>query len=138
MLRNLATNLVLHDSIETTVPKAKELRRVADKLVTLAKTDSHHNRRLVMKYLFAINTNEKGNAKKLTPMHRLFTEIAPRYVDRNGGYTRVIRAGKRPGDNADMAVIAFVEGTVAKKEKKKRRVRKTAGETAKAETQAEA
>lgn len=132
LLRNLATSLVLHDRIETTLPKAKALRRVADKLVTLGKTDSLHRRRQAMKYLFAVNRREdQGNNQKLTAVHRLFSEIAPRFEERNGGYTRVVRTRKRQGDNAQLAVIEFVEAELVKKEKparRKRRVRKTASE----------
>lgn len=124
MLRNLVTSLVIHDRIETTLPKAKALRRVADKLVTLGKTDSLHNRRQAMQYLYAINQAYQGNAQKLTAVHRLFTEIAPRYVERNGGYTRVVRTRKRDGDNTQLAVIEFVEARADSKpgEKRKRRV----------------
>lgn len=123
LLRNLATALVLNDQIETTLPKAKALKRVADKLVTLGKTDTLHNRRLAMRYLFAINRTETGNAQKLTPVHRLFTEIAPRFENRPGGYTRVIRTRKRDGDKAQMAMIQFVEAGFKKSApKRKRRV----------------
>lgn len=126
LLRNLATSLVLHNRIETTVPKAKALKRVADKLVTLGKEDTLHNRRQAMSYLFAINRHASGNAQKLTAVHRLFTEIAPRYTERNGGYTRVVRSGSREGDNAPMAIIEFVEAGVQRADKKrKRRVVKT-------------
>ncbi len=131
LLRNLATSLVLHDSIETTLPKAKALKRVADKLVTLGKTDTLHRRRTAMKYLFAVNREETGNAQKLTPVHRLFEEIAPRYADRNGGYTRVIRTRKRDGDKAQMAVIQFVEAEMkSAAPKRKRRVVKKSTEAA--------
>lgn len=123
LLRNMASSLVLHNRIVTTVQKAKELRRIADRLVTLAKTDSLHNRRQAMRYLFAVSRHADGHDQKLTPVHKLFTEIAPRYTDRHGGYTRVIRAGKRPGDNAELAVIEFVEAAVVEKVEKKRKRR---------------
>ena len=128
LLRGMATSLILKDSIETTLPKAKELRPVVEKLVTLGKKDSHHSRLLALKVLYRINTTHVGNANKVSAMHRLFEEIAPRYADRNGGYTRIIRTRKRPGDNAQMAVIQFVEGSVVTKEpkKKQRRVVKSA------------
>ena len=130
LMRNLATSLVLHDRIETTLPKAKALQRVADKLVTLGKSDTLHRRRQAMKYLFAINrTKKSGNEQKLTPVHRLFADIAPRYSERNGGYTRVVRTRRREGDNAQLAIIEFVEAELASKEKpvrRKRRVRKEA------------
>lgn len=128
LLRNLATSLILHNRIETTLPKAKDLRRVADSLVTLGKKNTLHARRQAMSYLFAINRQEDGNTEKRTAVHRLFEEIAPRYAERNGGYTRVIRTRRRDGDNAQMAIIEFVEeGIVAKKEtRRKRRVTRAA------------
>lgn len=136
LLKNLVTALVLNEKIETTLPKAKALKPVADKLVTLAKKNTLHTRRQAMQMLFAQNREEKGNALKLTPVHKLFTEIAPRYAERNGGYTRVIRTRKRPGDNTQMALVAFVEGSVEQKAPKKRERRvvkkKTEAETASA------
>ena len=141
LFRNLSTALVLHDRIETTLPKAKELKRIADKLVTLGKVDTLHNRREAMRYLFQINKHATYNAHKWTAVHKLFTEIAPRYVERHGGYTRVLRTRKRPGDNAQMAVIAFVEaGAVQEKpeKKRKRRVVKTASPEKQVEKQVEA
>ncbi|MCL4125746.1 UNVERIFIED_CONTAM: hypothetical protein GTU68_047155 [Idotea baltica] len=117
LLRNLATSLVIHDRIETTLPKAKALRRVADKLVTLGKRNTLHHRRQAMSFLF-----------KRTAVHKLFEEIAPRYEERNGGYTRVVRTRKRPGDNAQMAIIEFVEagsGVTEEPTRKKRRVKKS-------------
>lgn len=129
MLRNLATSLVLHNRIETTLPKAKALKRVADKLVTLGKEDTLHRRRQAMSYLFEINRSEPGNAQKKTAVHKLFTEIAPRYEERNGGYTRVVRTRKRDGDNAQLAIIEFVEAGSGKTEapvRKKRQVKKSA------------
>jgi len=123
MFRNLATALVLNDSIETTVQKAKELKRIVDKLVTLGKTDSLHNRRQAMKYLMPINKEEDGNALKWTAVHKLFTDIGLRFTERAGGYTRVIRTRVRPGDKAQMAYIGFVEAgaVMAKAEPKKKR-----------------
>jgi large subunit ribosomal protein L17 len=129
MLRNLVTNLVLHNRIETTLPKAKALKRVADKLITLGKQDTLHRRRQAMSYLFEINREEEGNSQKRTAVHKLFTELAPRYEERNGGYTRVVRTRKRAGDNAQLAVIEFVEAGSGKTEqpvRKKRQVKKSA------------
>lgn len=128
MLRNLATSLVLHDSIETTIARAKELKRVADKLVTLGKKDTLHSRRQAMAFLRPINRKQAGNAQKWTAVHKLFTEIAPKFADRPGGYTRVIRTSKRDGDNAQLAIIQFVEAEVQKKEvkRKKRKVSRAA------------
>ena len=133
LFRNLATALVLNDSIKTTLVKAKELKRIADKLVTWGKSDTQHARRQAMRYLMPVNRRETGNAEKLSAMHRLFTEIAPRYKERQGGYTRVVRLVKRTSDSTQMAVIQFVEGAVEKKAKAKRQrrvVKKSADQSA--------
>ena len=122
LLRNLATSLVLHETIQTTLPRAKELKRVADKLITLGKTDSLHRRRQAMQFLRPINREAEGNAQKWTAVHKLFVELAPRFAERAGGYTRVLRTTKRDGDKAQLAIIQFVEGEVTQKvEKKKQR-----------------
>ena len=104
LLRNLATSLVVHGRIETTEKKAMELRSVADKLVTLAKRNDLHARREAAKVLFNVVDEKTG----LTALQKLFEEVAPQYVDRNGGYTRVIKTAPRRGDNAPMAIIEFV------------------------------
>ncbi|MBX7145600.1 MAG: 50S ribosomal protein L17 [Oligoflexia bacterium] len=106
MLRNLATSLVVNENCETTVAKAKEVRRVVEKLITLAGTDSLASRRQA--YSFLMN---KGAVQKL------FTDIAPRFKGRNGGYTRVIRSRSRHGDAAELAVVAFVEQKTATNKK---------------------
>ncbi|MFO7260967.1 MAG: 50S ribosomal protein L17 [bacterium] len=98
MLRNLATSLFLHGRIETTVAKAKELRRFAEPLITKAKRGDLHARRLVARRI----QNEDALAK-------LFNEIGPRFANRNGGYTRVRHLGHRAGDAADVAIIELVE-----------------------------
>jgi large subunit ribosomal protein L17 len=105
----MATSLMIHGQIETTLPKAKDLRRIVEKLVTLARVDSLQNRRLAMEYLMAIDREYKGDAQKLTATHKLFTEIGPRFATRPGGYTRIVRMGIRKGDCAQKAIIAFVE-----------------------------
>jgi large subunit ribosomal protein L17 len=129
MFRNLATSLVLHDKIETTLPKAKELKRIVDKLVTLGKSDTLHNRRRAMAYLMPVNREAKDDKEKWTAVHKLFTDIALRFSEREGGYTRVIRTRVRPGDKAQMAFIGFVEaGAVEKKggeKSRKRRISRT-------------
>jgi large subunit ribosomal protein L17 len=137
MLRNMATSLVLDGRITTTLPKAKELKKVADKLITLGKNDTLHARRQALGYLMAVNREATGNVNKKTAMHKLFTELAPQFSERNGGYTRVIRLSeRRNGDCAEMAVIEFVEaGAPVKKEKKGRRERKIAKPVAKAAKQ---
>ena len=98
MFKNMACSLIEHEVIKTTVPKAKELRRVAEPLITLAKSDSVANRRLA----FA-RTGSKDAVGKL------FAELGPRYQDRPGGYTRILKAGFRPGDAAPMAFIELVD-----------------------------
>jgi large subunit ribosomal protein L17 len=98
LLRNLATALLEHERIITTEPKAKELRRVADKLVTLGKRGDLHARRQALEVV-------RSNAV----VRKLFNDIAPRFAQRKGGYTRVLRLGYRPGDAAAMAVIELVD-----------------------------
>src|SRR5919108_3299246 len=98
LLRNLATALLEHERIITTEPKAKELRRVADKLVTLGKRGSLHARRQALQ-----------TVQSTTVVQKLFNEIAPRFAERQGGYTRVLRLGYRPGDAAAMVVIELVD-----------------------------
>ncbi len=105
MFRNMAVSLVTHELIRTTLPKAKELRRVVEPLITLAKRDSVANRRLV----FARIRNSEAAAK-------LFTELGPRYRTRPGGYTRVLKCGYRKGDAAPMAFIELVDRHLASDE----------------------
>ncbi|MCG9758316.1 MULTISPECIES: 50S ribosomal protein L17 [Pseudoalteromonas] len=102
MFSNMAGSLVKHEIIKTTLPKAKELRRVIEPLITLAKTDSVANRRLA----FA-RTRDKEVVGKL------FTEIGPRFADRPGGYTRILKCGFRTGDNAPMAYIELLDRPAA-------------------------
>ena len=99
LMRNLATALFEHERIITTEAKAKELRRVADKLVTLGKRGDLHARRQALK---VVRSN--------VVVRKLFDDVAPRFAERQGGYTRVLRVGFRPGDAAKMAVIELVEG----------------------------
>ncbi|KUH37602.1 MULTISPECIES: 50S ribosomal protein L17 [Streptomyces] len=104
LLANLAKALFEHGRITTTEAKARRLRPVAERLITKAKKGDIHNRRLVLQTI-----TDKGI------VHTLFTEIAPRYAERPGGYTRITKIGNRRGDNAPMAVIELVEGEIAKK-----------------------
>lgn len=97
LFRNMASSLILAERIETTLPKAKELRRVADHLVTLAKDGSLHKRRLAARVV----QNDEA-------LRKLFAELAPRFKDRQGGYTRVYRFGSRLGDGAQMAAIEYL------------------------------
>ena len=101
MFANMAASLIEHEQIVTTLPKAKELRPIVEKLVTLGKRGDLHARRQ------AIST-----VRDVKMVGRLFDTIAPRYVERNGGYLRIMKAGFRHGDNAPMAVIEFVDRDV--------------------------
>lgn len=98
MFRNMAVSLIEHEMIKTTVVKAKELRRVAEPLITLAKEDSVANRRLAFS-----RTRDKAAVGKL------FSELGPRYASRAGGYTRILKCGYRAGDAAPMAYIELVD-----------------------------
>ena len=103
LLKNMATDLILKGKIETTEMKAKELRSVVDHLITVAKKDDLAARRQVASYLRDITTADGKSALQV-----LFEEVAPRYKDRNGGYTRVVKTGIRRGDAAPMAYIELV------------------------------
>ena len=98
LFANMATALIKHEQITTTLPKAKELRPFVEKLVTLGKRGGLHARRQALAVL-----------RDRTITEKLFSTLGPRYADRNGGYTRVLRAGFRYGDSAPMAVIEFVD-----------------------------
>jgi large subunit ribosomal protein L17 len=97
LLRNMATSLLRHEKCETTVAKAKALRPVVEKLITIGKNDSLAARRKAYAYIF-----DKA------VVHKLFAEVGPRYSTRNGGYTRVVRSGVRSGDASDLAWIELV------------------------------
>lgn len=105
MLRNMATSVILHGKIETTEMKAKELRSVVDELITLGKRGDLHARRQAAAYIRDVVADE---AKQQTVLQKLFDEVAPKYANRNGGYTRVIKTGVRRGDSAPMAIIELV------------------------------
>ncbi len=98
MFRNMATSLVEHESIRTTLPKAKELRRVVEPLITMSKNDNVAKRRLAFARL-----------RDKAAVGKLFTDLGPRFSSRPGGYTRIMKCGMRPGDNAPMAIIEFVD-----------------------------
>lgn len=98
MFRNMVTSLIEHEQIVTTLPKAKELRAIADKIITLGKRGDLHARR-----------QADAKMKSETQVKKLFDVIGPRYAERHGGYTRVLKAGYRRGDNAPMAVIELVD-----------------------------
>ena len=98
MFSNMVVSLLVHEQIKTTLPKAKELRRVADKIITLGKRGTLHTRRQAFSFL-----------RDDDAVSKLFSALAERYKDRSGGYTRVLKAGYRYGDNAPMAVIELVD-----------------------------
>lgn len=98
MFRNMAVSLITHEAIKTTLPKAKELRRVIEPLITLGKEPTVANRRLAFARL-----------RDRDAVTKLFNEIGPRYKERNGGYTRVLKMGFRQGDNAPMAFMELVD-----------------------------
>lgn len=104
LLRDLVTDLILNGRIETTVAKAKELKRLADKMVTLGKTNTLHSRRQAASFV-RFEKAEDGQYA----IQKLFSEIAPKFASRNGGYTRVMKTGFRRGDAAPMAIIEWVE-----------------------------
>ena len=98
MFKNMASSLIKHELIKTTLPKAKELRRVAEPLITLAKVDSVANRRLAFARL-----------RDKEAVGTLFTTLGPRYANRPGGYLRILKCGFRAGDNAPMAYVELVD-----------------------------
>ena len=101
MFANMAASLIEHEQIVTTLPKAKEMRSIADKLITLGKRGDLHARRQAISQI-----------KDVAQVKKLFDVLGPRYKDRNGGYTRVLKAGFRYGDNAPMAVLELVDRDV--------------------------
>ena len=98
MLRNMTVSLLKHEAIKTTLPKAKELRRVAEPIITLGKTDTLANKRLAFDRL-----------RDRDIVVKLFAELGPRYKARNGGYLRILKFGFRQGDNAPMALVELVD-----------------------------
>lgn len=98
MLRNMTVSLLRHETIKTTLPKAKELRRVAERIITLGKSPSLANRRLAFDRL-----------RDREIVGKLFSEIGPRYATRNGGYLRILKCGFRQGDNAPMAFVEMLD-----------------------------
>lgn len=105
MFRNMAVSLFDHELIRTTVPKAKELRKVAEPLITLAKKDSVANRRLAFSRL-----------RDSDAVGKLFSELGPRYVERPGGYLRILKCGFRTGDKAPMAIVELVDRPVVEED----------------------
>lgn len=119
--KNLIADLICHEQITTTEGKARMLRPAAEKIITIAKRGlakgaddparEVYARRLVASRVARVREyeDEDGYLEEVDVIQKLFSEIAPRYAERNGGYTRMIKIGKRPGDNADMAIVMLVE-----------------------------
>lgn len=108
LLRNLVTSLLDKERVKTTLAKARAARPLAERMITLAKRDTLHTRRQALKYIF-----KKDVVKKL------FDELGPRFSERPGGYTRIVKIGSRAGDGAEMAMIELIGAEFKKKEKKK-------------------
>ena len=106
-LRNLVTNLIIHERITTTILRAKAARPIAEQMITLGKKDSLHARRQAAAYLQTPEATQK-----------LFADVAPRFSERAGGYTRIIRAGWRIGDGAELAILELLGSKLKKKEKR--------------------
>jgi large subunit ribosomal protein L17 len=135
LMRNLSVSLLRHETIRTTLPKAKELRRVVEPLITLAKSDGEANRRVAFSRLRDAEVVEK-----------LFADLGPRFKARPGGYTRILRMLPRPGDSAPMALMQLVEGAApvaeeepaGEKQKRTQRTKTPAKAKAKGKAKAEA
>jgi large subunit ribosomal protein L17 len=119
-LRNLVTNVITNESIRTTIARARAARPLVERMITLGKRDSLHARRQAASFLMTPDATKK-----------LFAEVAPRFSERNGGYTRIVRAGFRIGDGAEEAILQLVGHKLKKKEPKKKE--KAAAEEPKAE-----
>jgi len=115
LLRSLVTSFIEKERIRTTLAKAKATRPIAEKMITLAKTNSLHTRRQALQYIY-----KKETVKKL------FEDIGPRFTERPGGYTRIIKLGPRSGDGAEMAILELVGTEFKKKEKKKESLKQKA------------
>ena len=119
LLRNLCTSVILEERVITTVPKAKAVKPLVEKMITLAKDDTLQSRRQAASYLLLPAVTQK-----------LFSEIAPKFGDRAGGYTRIIRAGNRVGDNAKVAILEIIGYQYKEKEKKEKASKEEPAEAA--------
>ncbi|MFB0565173.1 MAG: 50S ribosomal protein L17 [Candidatus Aminicenantaceae bacterium] len=109
LLRNLVTSLLEKERIKTTLAKAKATRPLAEKMITLAKKDTLHARRKVLSFIY-----------KKPVIRKLFEEISPRFIERQGGYTRIVKIGQRSGDGTEMAMLELIGSEFVKKQKKKK------------------
>ncbi|TDQ34737.1 50S ribosomal protein L17 [Aureibacillus halotolerans] len=105
LLRDLTTDLIINERIETTQARAKEVRSVAEKMVTLGKRGDLHARRQAAAFIRREAANDEGQ----NAVQKLFSDLAPRYEDRQGGYTRILKVGPRRGDGAPMVILEFVQ-----------------------------
>lgn len=124
MLRNMVTSVFKYERIKTTKAKALEVRKKAEKMITRAKIDSVHNRRIIAK-----------DIKDKAVLAKLFLDVAPRFTERNGGYTRIIKLGRRDGDAAEVVFVELVERPEEEKKKKKKEVKKETEKAVKKETE---
>ncbi len=111
MLRDLATDLIVHERIQTTEARAKELRSVVEKMITLGKRGDLHARRQVAQFIrreLVTMTDDEGKETQIFAIQKLFDNVAPRYAERQGGYTRIMKMGPRRGDGAPVVVIELV------------------------------
>lgn len=111
LLRDLTTDLIVSERIETTETRAKELRSVVEKMITLGKRGDLHARRQAAEFMrrdYTITKNEEGKEVKTYAIQKLFDDVAPRYADRQGGYTRILKVGPRRGDGAPVVIIELV------------------------------
>lgn len=109
LLRNLVTSFLEKERIRTTLAKAKAARPLAEKMITLSKKDTLHTRRLALRFIY-----------KKPVVRKLFEELGPRFIERPGGYTRIVKIGPREGDGAEMAMLEFIGSEYVKKTKKKK------------------
>lgn len=111
LLRDLATDLIINERIETTEARAKELRSVVEKMITLGKRGDLHARRQAAAFIrreVTTTTDAEGNETEKFALQKLFDDVAPRYADRQGGYTRILKVGPRRGDGAPVVIIELV------------------------------
>jgi len=127
MLRNLVTNVIERERVQTTLTKAKVARPLVERMITLGKRDSLHARRQAGSYLMTPDATRK-----------LFSDIAPRFSERNGGYTRIVRTGFRIGDGAETAILELIGSELKKKEKKAKKKEEPQTEGKEATTKEEA
>lgn len=117
LLRNMVTSLFRYERITTTKAKALAVRRIAEKMITRAKVDSVHNRRIIAK-----------DISDPAVLAKLFTELGPRYQSRPGGYTRVLKLGRRKGDAAEIAILELVDRVVKERKKREKKEKKEAAD----------